>query len=137
MAAKPLRGRLPSSATRARIIESIVVPRRSLRSRRRRPCFPLGDLTENHLRRIFFRTAAVMLGFTFAWAFCAGAFDNMSPFKRVMSLGLAVVFVLYGLFGDRPADHVLGQLLGFSSQEPNAESDSAIDSQQRSSDDDS
>lgn len=44
MAAKPrhpCRGRLPSSATWARVIESIVVPRRSLRSRRRRPCFPL------------------------------------------------------------------------------------------------
>ena len=64
------------------------------------------------MRRCIFRFLAVTLGIAFIWVICAGGMNHMSLYERIMSFGLAIVFLLYGLIGERPADYVLALLSG-------------------------
>lgn len=64
------------------------------------------------MRRVLFRIAATVLGALIFWAFANGGFNAMTPPERAMSLGMGIVFLLYGLTGDGVADAVLERLTG-------------------------
>jgi len=71
---------------------------------------------EKHVRRFLFRLAATVLGALFIWAFAAGWFNAMTPLERAMTLGMGIVFLLYGLAGEGVADAILRILFGATAQ---------------------
>ena len=74
----------------------------------------------------------MLVGVLFIWAICVGAMNEMPLFKRIMSFGLGVVFLLYGLVGDKPADYLFGLLFGFPT--PTNESDTDTQASAQSAD---
>lgn len=64
------------------------------------------------MRRFLFRFSATLLGVLFIGAFAVGGFNNMLPFERAMTVAMGIVFLLYGLVGERAADFVLASLFG-------------------------
>jgi len=72
-----------------------------------------------------------LLGIALVWVLAVGGVNDAPLYKRVMMCGLAIVFLLYGFAGDRPADFVLGLLFGVPSS--NRKNDATLEADETDS----